>query len=198
MKWIPFLFALACSGAKTDDAEVDEPTEPTTEEPANEAADEPSNEASDEPDNEPADGMVFINEVLAKSDVTADWIELYNGGDTAIDLSGYALYDGDAADEAWVIPDATEIAAGGFLIVWADDMDEDSLGDTQGDVTSSLHASFKLSKDGEMLTLLDASGATVDSVEFPALADEESYARTEDGGLDWSVVDIATPGASNN
>ena len=119
-------------------------------------------------------------------------------GHYAINFSGYALHDDGSASDAWVFPDDTVIDAGGFLIVWADDVDEDGLGDTQGEISSALHASFKLSKDGEALVLLDASGEIADSVEFPALGEEESYARIEDGGADWAVFTAATPGASNN
>ncbi len=191
MRWTAFIFALACSGAKTDDSQVDTASEDlTNEDSAGSTADDMADELGE--------SSVVINEVLAKSAATADWIELYNDGDDTVDLSGYALHDDGSASDAWVFPDGTVIDAGGFLLVWADDVDEDGLGDTQGELSSALHASFKLSKDGETLVLLDASGEIADSVEFPALGEEESYARTEDGGSDWSIFTAATPGASNN
>ena len=55
---------------------------------------------------------VLINELVAKSDVTEDWVELYNGGDESVDLSDYTLED--SGGEPWSFPEGTEIAAGGF------------------------------------------------------------------------------------
>ena len=184
MKWIPFLFALACSGAKTDDSETDEPSTDTSEEVTQDSA----ADTSEEPTAAPSESNVVINEILAKSDLTEDWLELYNGGDSSVDLSGCALFDDGTAEDPWIFPEGTEIDAGDFLLVWADD----------GVEGEGLHATFKLSKDGETLTFLDASGVTLDSVEFPALAAEESYARTEDGGSEWGIVSSATPAASNH
>ena len=172
MKWLPVLL-LACSGAQ----DASEPsTEPSTE-PANEATSEPSTE-------EETEVSLFLNEVLAESDTTADWIELYNHGTAAVDLSGHLLQD--SAQEPWALPSGTEIEAGGFLLIWADDAAEEGL-----------HAPFKLSKDGEVVTLLSPDGALLDEVEFPALAAEESYARIDDGGDEWEIRTDSTHGESN-
>ena len=171
MKWLPILL-IACSGAK-------ESTESSTE-----ASTEPTNEADSEPSTEETEVSLFLNEILAKSDTTADWVEIYNDGDAVADLSGYLLQD--SARESWALPSGTEIEAGGYLLIWADDAAEEGL-----------HAPFKFSKDGEVVTLLTPSGEVLDEVEFPELAAEESYARIEDGGDLWEIRTDITPGESN-
>ncbi|MDP4278468.1 MAG: T9SS type A sorting domain-containing protein, partial [Bacteroidota bacterium] len=75
----------------------------------------------------------------------------------------------------------TVIPVKGRLIVWADNQSE------QG----PLHIGLKLDKDGESVTLSrkDGSGSLmlVDSVSFPAMVSNMSYARLPDGGSDWVI-----------
>ena len=79
------------------------------------------------------------------------------------------------------------LEAGAFLLIWCDDEPE------QGD----LHATFKLSRDGEQVTLLSASGEVLDDVDVPELEADTSYARVPDGADAWQVVEAPTPGGSN-
>ena len=71
------LFFFACSGAtdvkdtSVDTGIVEPSTEPSTE-PSGEPVTEPSSETSTDA------SVVVFNELLAKSDLTEDWIELYN------------------------------------------------------------------------------------------------------------------------
>lgn len=124
-------------------------------------------------------GDLVINEFMASNDVTQadqdgefdDWIELYNNSNAEINLEGYTLSD-DGNDLAqWAFPAGTVIPAGGYLIVWADD-DEDQEG---------LHANFKLSAGGESLFLVNASGTIVDEVTFTEQETDSSYGRFPSG-----------------
>lgn len=127
---------------------------------------------------EPEKGLV-INELSAKNVSIAmdeagdydDWIELYNNTDEAISLSGYSLSDDPGQPDKWTFPNI-EIAAGDYLIVWADD---DSL------IDDDLHANFKLSAGGETLTLYNAGGDVVDLVAFPDQFDDITFGRYENG-----------------
>ncbi|MGB7343217.1 MAG: lamin tail domain-containing protein [Pirellulaceae bacterium] len=142
--------------------------------------------------------VVFINELMADNDATIedpdeagafeDWIELYNPGTTAVDLSGFYLTD-DAADPTqWQFPSGSTIDAGGYLIIWADD--EIDQGNT--------HASFKLSAGGESVLLYNVDGTTlVDSVTFGEQTTDVSYGRFPDGTATFVVLSAATPGAAN-
>ena len=114
----------------------------------------------------PNDGTaatVAISEFLAANtksnrdpqDELEDWIELTNYGETDVDLSGMYLSDDPTNPFKWEIPEKTVIAAGGYLVIWAD---ED--GGEEG-----LHANFKLSQLGEVITLT-AGRMLVDRLEF--------------------------------
>ena len=164
-------FLVACSGAQTNKTDLSQNDSSSIEEDSAE-------DSAEEID-------VVINEVLAKSDETEDWFELYNAGDESVDLSGYLVQD--SAFAPWPIPDGTVIEAGGFLVIWADDALEEGL-----------HASFKLSKDGEVLSLLTPQADGMDEVVFPGLSAEQSYGRVVDGEDEWIVRDSSTPGESNN
>ena len=177
------LFAAACSGAvdvKEDTAEDTQEETQTDTGPTEEPTETANVNAVD-------NGDVVINEVLAKSDNTDDWIELYNKGTSAVDLSGWSITDDAGSEEVpWPFPAGTTIEAGGFILIWANDGDG-------GD----LSADFKLSKDGETVTLIDGNDAISSEVTFPALEDEESAARTTDGGSEWTISIESTPGESN-
>lgn len=131
-------------------------------------------------------GLV-INEFMASNDFTAadqdgeydDWIELYNYSESAINLEGYFLSD-DADNLAkWTFPAGTSIGSGSYLIVWADE-DEDQEG---------LHASFKLSASAESIFLTDASSAIVDEVSYTDQNTDISYGRMPNGTGDFETMD---------
>jgi hypothetical protein len=147
-----------------------------------------------------AAGPLYINEVLASNATSAkdpqgdydDWIELYNAGPEAVDCGGMYLTDDPADPQKWQIPSnnkgMTTIAAGGYLIVWAD-----------GDVgTAGLHASFGLDSDGDEVALFDKDGATlIDYVGFDAQTSDISCGRLPDGGDQWILFGLPTPGKEN-
>ncbi len=122
---------------------------------------------------------VRINEFLAdnggslltQTGSVEDWIELHNDGAEAVDLGGWFLTDKAQNLTQWAFPEGTEIAAGGYLIVFADSTGEPL-------VDGELHASFSLSKDGEYLALVQPDGVTVASEfapQFPAQLKDVSY-----------------------
>src|SRR5512136_1525213 len=107
----------------------------------------------------PAQSAVVINEIMAANSKTLadpqqqydDWIELYNPGDTAIDLAGCYLTDDPANPTKWQFPKTTLVPAKGYVVLWAD-------GDVQD---SGLHAGFSLNSNGEELRLLASDGTTL-------------------------------------
>ncbi|OQY27123.1 MAG: hypothetical protein B6244_11610 [Candidatus Cloacimonetes bacterium 4572_55] len=130
----------------------------------------------------PLTGDVAINEFLASNDSTAadqdgefdDWVEFYNNSDAAISLSGYHLSDDGQELDKWEFPDIS-IAAHSFLIVWADN-DEEQEG---------LHTNFKLSASGEAIYLTNASLLIVDEVTFGEQTTDQSTGRFPDGVGDF-------------
>ncbi|MBN1509467.1 MAG: lamin tail domain-containing protein [Sedimentisphaerales bacterium] len=147
----------------------------------------------------PAAALV-INEILASNnsgvtdpqDEYDDWIEIYNPGETAVDVAGMYLTDDLREPTRWRFPtdhpELTRIAPGGFLLLWAD-------GDT---ADAGLHASFSLRATGEEIGLFDVDGVTlVDSVSFGEQFVDVSYGRYPDGAADWTFMGWPTPGDTN-
>ncbi|MAE69419.1 MAG: hypothetical protein CME06_02995 [Gemmatimonadetes bacterium] len=140
-----------------------------------------------------ASAGLFLNEAMPINNDTIadeggdydDWFELYNSSATPISLFGFSVSDSPEDTVTWAFP-YTTIPGHGFLIVWADDDQE------QG----PLHAPFKLSGSGESLVLWFGS-TIVDSVSWGPAEADESYSRLPDGVGEWSWTDQPTPEASN-
>ena len=67
---------------------------------------------------QPAESLVVINEIMyrpANDTVALEYIELYNRGDSAVDLSDWQLVDETFFD----FPDGATILPGSFLVVAA-------------------------------------------------------------------------------
>jgi hypothetical protein len=145
--------------------------------------------------------QVTVNEFMASNQATIedpdfdgfeDWIELHNASGADVDLSGYFLTDNLSRTDKWRIPDGTTIAAGGYLIVWADDAN------TGPPATTGLHANFKLSASAEAVGLFSPSGALVDTVTYGQQWTDVSFGRFPDGGAAWGFFGTPTPGAANS
>ncbi len=187
-----FLILTACEPSPTTPAPTDTP------EPTEETGTEPPTEETGEPGTRPpsGDARIRLTEILA-SNATGlqdeggafpDWIELWNEGDVDVDLEGFALTDETAWIDQWTFPAGVVIPAGGHLVVFAD-----------GDVEEGpLHASFKLSSLGESAILRgreEDGHPWIDGVDFPAGADDVSWARTGDT---WGADPTPTPGEPND
>jgi len=133
---------------------------------------------------------VVINEWMADNSAPAgypdptdqkfqDWIELYNPNDTSVNLTGYTLTDNLEQPGKWTIPVNTIIAAHGFLLVWADDDPEQNGSGTNGD----LHASFKLSADGEAIGLYSPEGVRQHAFTFGEQIENVSQGFYPDGSI---------------
>lgn len=123
---------------------------------------------------------------------TEDWVELYNTGNAAVDLSGYHLSDRLTNPDKWAFPAGVSIPAQGFLLIWLSDRDEV--------IGNNVHASFKLTqtKANEGVVFADPSGAILDyhDVAVPNQTNH-SRGRTTDGGAVWGVLTDPTPGGPN-
>jgi len=60
---------------------------------------------------------VKINEVESNVGSPGDWVELYNSGADAVDISGWKFLDNDNTHTPYAIPAGTLLAAGGFYVV---------------------------------------------------------------------------------
>lgn len=145
-------------------------------------------------------GMIVINEVLTWniSDIQdnamehEDWIELYNAGDFAVDIAGYYVSDRIDNPQKWMVPvgvpDSTVIPSGGFVLLFADDDDDQGWN----------HMNFKLNNEGEHAALRSPDGFTVlDSLDIPLLPTDVSWGRAYDAQVPWIEFETPTPNATN-
>ena len=141
---------------------------------------------------------VIINELMASNTSTLadpqgefdDWVELHNLSDQEVNLTGRYLSDEPDNPRKWAFPADTAIAPGGYLLVWADE---------DGTATPGLHASFKLSADGEQIFLTDTDAnlnTILDSVTFGRQETDRSYGRSSADPDEW-LIQAPTPGQAN-
>ncbi len=137
-------------------------------------------------------GGLIINEVVSSNSGSLtdsqggspDWIELYNGTDSDINLSGYSIVR-RLTDERASLGNVT-IPAGGYTIIYADN-------EAYGDPPCTC---FTLSKSGETLYLLDPSGIVLQQLTVPALYTDISYAFSTSGRYGYCLN--PTPAATND
>ncbi len=146
------------------------------------------------------DSYLFINEVMASNTKTLadetgkfeDWVELVNTHPEPIDLTGYYLSDNPKNPLKWTFPEGTIIPANGHLIVWADEDHKSA--------EAGLHTNFKLSKQGETLTLYDRDerrNRQIDQISFENLSDDESWGRQANNRTDFRLL-TPSPGKPNH
>ncbi|XAL98278.1 lamin tail domain-containing protein [Phycisphaeraceae bacterium D3-23] len=111
------------------------------------------------------------NDLVDEDGDDSDWLELFNAGDTALDLAGWYLTD-DANDlTQWTLP-SVSLDAGRYMVVFASGKDR---ADADG---TELHTNFSLSAGGEYLALVEPDGTTVAfeyAPEYPAQEQDVSY-----------------------
>jgi hypothetical protein len=161
-------------------------------------------------------GTIVITEIMknpeAVDDVAGEWFELYNTGDTAVDLNGWLLSD-DGIDQHKIFSyDGVVVAAKGYLVLGK----EADKGVNGGLDVDYVYSNFNLSnKDDEVV--LSVYGVEIDRVSydngqtFPATPGKSmsltpaGYDGTlNDDGASWCDAnttygegDFGTPGEGN-
>jgi spore coat protein CotH len=144
-----------------------------------------------------ADDRVFINELMADNinwiaDAQGhydDWIEIWNGGNSAVNLKNYYITDNAQRRDKFLLPD-TVLAPGSFFLLWADN----------DPYFARNHANFALAKAGEDLRLYKMEENALqlsDRIVFPGQNSNQSYGRVVDGDATWINFNNPTPNASN-
>lgn len=145
-------------------------------------------------------GNIVMNEFMAvntgadrdENNEAEDWIEFYNPSSQAIDLGGVYLTDSvgelTMARIPITSPDSTTVPPGGYLRFWADAQPR----------TSILHLDFKLSKNGEKITLVQPDGKTIiQQAQYPAQSSDATFGQFPDGSNNWVYLNIPSPNAVN-
>lgn len=139
-------------------------------------------------------GVLVLNEVMAKNTVTwpdgddayADYIEVRNASDQAVNLKGYGLSNTPDAPLKWQFPDVT-LEPGRVILVFAS-------GKGHSADESELHAPFRISASSDTVCLSSPMGAIIDQVEINGVGEDAALVRGEDGA--WSIGE-ASPGQPN-
>ena len=91
------------------------------------------------------------------------WLELHNAGTSNVNLNGWALRVG-ANGPTYRFTQGTNLKRGEFLVLYGK------------------QTGLVLSETGGTLSLLNAAGAVVDTVTYPALTATVTYNRNQAGG----------------
>ncbi|MBI5851532.1 MAG: lamin tail domain-containing protein [Planctomycetes bacterium] len=171
-----------------------------------------------------ATAQVVINEIQYDDESTDDreFVELYNAGASAVDISGWTLggFDQVGPNTTFTIPAATILAPGGFYVlgaatvpnvnqvvgisnIWENDQETIELRDTSSllvdfvcyEVNKALFA-LPAYREGEGLWGNFQSNLYTTTIESSWSRLRDGY-DTNDNGRDFAITNL-TPGATNN
>jgi hypothetical protein len=123
-----------------------------------------------------------------EDDDAEDWIELFNKGNTPVNLSPYYLSDDSGNLHKWQFPDIT-LFPQEFLIVFCSSKNRDI-------ANMPLHTNFKLSSAGEDI-IFSSNEFLVQHIPPVTLGSNQSYSSIPDGSQNFFTGNQSTPGASN-
>jgi hypothetical protein len=123
------------------------------------------------------------------------WLELYNSGATAIDLSNFYLTDDYTNLVKWQFPVGATIAAGQRKLVWVDAQPEQS-------TATELHANFRITPGTGSIALVgreNGQPAVFDYLNYTQLPAGKSFGAYPEGQAQHRLAFFFnTPGAANN
>ncbi len=135
---------------------------------------------------------IVINEVMQSNvycimddinEFPDSWVELYNDGDSDINIKDYRIGTKDKAKKCYRLPSAV-VPAGGYLLIYCDKADD------------GLHADFRVDSGKGDVYLFDPDGEIADKLSLKKQpAPDVAYGRTADG--EWGYELTPTPGAAN-
>jgi hypothetical protein len=156
--------------------------------------------------------IVIINEIMFKSapnQDTDDWIELYNAGDTDVDISGWVLKD-DSDKRNFAVAESTVLKKGEYLVLIESEEKFKNIHPNINNYFGEFTFGFGTE---DMVRIYDKSGKLIDSVKYSNAA--PWYPEADGGGpslelinadydnsiaTSWKVSAIngGTPGRSNS
>jgi hypothetical protein len=118
-----------------------------------------------------------------------EWIEIYNDGPEAIDITGWRLRDA-VSDSSWRFGFEGAILSGEIIVVYGNE--SYAWEEANGFAKNGL----SMNNSGDTMTLVEADLTTVaDQVTYEPfqVLDDRSYGRLPDGGEDWAIYDALNP-----
>lgn len=157
---------------------------------------------------------IVINELITKDTTNpyyvdgmgegADWIELYNTGNSAINIAGMWATDAPGTESEYIqIPDTddavTTIPPKGFLVMICGARDANDTKIPSGISDGKIFLEFGISSSSDnFVAIYNPEKVAIDqSDDFNGLEYDKSFGRETDGAATWIVLDEKTPGAAN-
>jgi hypothetical protein len=134
-----------------------------------------------------------LNEILARYDsVTngSDWVELFNPGTNAFNLSGFALSDDSGDPSKWVFPANTILPTNQYLVVYCDESRAASAA-----TGTNMNTGFSLSGESGGVYLFNTNRQLADAVDYGFQIKNQSIGRS---GGSWQLLAAPTPGTNNS
>ena len=135
-------------------------------------------------------GKLIINEFMQSNidgimddlnDFPDSWVELYNSGNTAVNLKDYKIGTKKKVANAWQLPDKM-VGPGQYVIIYCDKAGED-------EGVSALHTNFRLESSKKSSLFLFKGDDTIDKIEdFAAQpAPNIAFGRKTNGATNLSL-----------
>lgn len=122
---------------------------------------------------------------------SSDWIEIYNGSNAAVNLSGWFLSNNALVPDLWALPNVS-IPAYGYITVYAS-------AKNRSDPANPLHTNFSLSKTSGTLALVKPDTSVASTFTYSAQVGDVSYGLLANagGGYTYGYLETPTPGSGN-
>jgi hypothetical protein len=141
---------------------------------------------------------VTINELLTANRSSlededgdfSDWIELYNSGNEAVDLTGFWLSDKEDNPYKWRFPQLT-LQPGEYYVLFASGKNRS---DPEGPY---LHTTFALNDRDDTLIFKTPEGQVIESIEIRNQFSDASYGRHPQKSNEWLYFPAPNPGKAN-
>jgi len=137
--------------------------------------------------------FIMLNEIMSRNTATMPdemgeyepWLEVWNRLPIPVSLDGLDLSTYGSGVATWPLPSET-LEPMAHQIIWLDNEPGEG----------PFHAALTPHVEGGVLCLQIQDEPFIDFVSYPALADDEVYARIPDGEA-WQSTMLATPGMAN-
>lgn len=137
---------------------------------------------------------LYISEIMPVNKSTikdsnneySDYIEIYNGYNHEINLKNYFLSDETMSTKKWIFPEVV-IKSNEYLIIYASGKDKCNLS------IRECHTNFKLSSEGETISLLNNDGKVISKIKYPEIKQDTSYSLINN----HYKLTIGSPSAEN-
>ncbi|MDP8242515.1 MAG: CotH kinase family protein [Candidatus Hinthialibacter antarcticus] len=122
-----------------------------------------------------AQSAIVINEIFYHGpDNTLEYIELYNAGDSTVDLSRWTLKD-ELDSHEFIVPSGSSLSRDTYFVIAKD---EDVFQEKYGFRPDASGVGFNFSNSGDSVRLFDASGGLIEAVNY---SDRAPWPESADG-----------------